>query len=171
MKLPNNRTLYYTIASIASMSLGYAFYAEFYQHITPCPLCIAQRVIIGFIAILAFVFAIHNPQNLVNKIYSLVLIALGAFGVKTAAHHQWLMNLPPEQQPLSCGMPLDILFKKVPLHSFLHTVLQGDAECGKVTWIIFGATPPIAVITLCSTIIFLCLIILFRKKPAAPKYL
>ena len=166
MKLPNNRTIYFAIAFLATISLAYAFYAEFYQHIEPCPLCIAQRVIIGVIALLAFIYAIHNPQNFVNKIYSLVLVALSAFGIKTAAHHQWLMNLPPEQQPLSCGMPLDVLFKKVPLNSFLHTVLQGDAECGKVTWMIFGITPPIAVITLCSTIIFLCSIILFRKKPA-----
>ncbi len=171
MKLPNNRTIYFVIAILATMSLAYAFYAEFYQHIEPCPLCIAQRVIIGVIGILAFVYAIHNPQNFINKIYGIILIALSAFGIKTAAHHQWLMSLPPEQQPLSCGMPLEVLFKKVPFNNFLDTVLKGDAECGKVTWLIFGITPPIAVITLCSSIILLCLIVLFRKQPVPRSYL
>ena len=171
MKLLNNRTIYFAIAVLATISIAYAFYAEFYQHIEPCPLCIVQRVIIGVIAILAFIFAIHNPQNFISKIYSIVLIAISTFEIKTAVHHQWLMNLPPEQQPLSCGMPLSVLFKKVPLNSFLHTVLQGDAECSKVTWVIFGITPPIALIILCSTTILLCLIILFRKKPTPLPYL
>jgi disulfide bond formation protein DsbB len=163
MKLPTNRIIFFVIGLLCTLSVAYAFYAEFYQKIEPCPLCIVQRVIIGLIAVLAFIYAIHNPQNIITKIYGLVLIFLSAFGIKVAAHHLWLMSLPPEQQPLSCGMPLAMLYQRVPLNSFLHTVLQGDAECGKIIWKIFGITPPIAVIILCSIVIILSLIIIFRK--------
>ena len=165
MKLPNNRTIFFIITFFCAISLAYAYYAQYYQNLEPCPLCIAQRLIIAVILLLSLLYGIHNPKTVLSKVYSLVLISFAAFGIKTAAHHQWLMNLPPEQQPLSCGMPLDVLFRRVPLDSFLHTVLQGDAECGKVTWIIFGITPPIAVILLCGFVILLSLVILLRKKP------
>jgi len=63
-------------------------------------------------------------------------------------------------------MPLGVLYDRVPLHSFLHTVLQGDAECGKVTWKILGLTPPVAVTILCCVIILIAAIIFLRQAKA-----
>ena len=164
MKFPNNRTIFFVITFLCVLSLAFAYYAQYFQNFEPCPLCIAQRVILAVIGVLALLYGIHNPKNLLGRVYGLVLFIISAFGIKTAAHHQWLMNLPPEQQPLSCGMPLDVLYKKVPLDSFLHTILQGDAECGKISWMIFGVTPPIAVIILCGFIALLSLVVIFRKS-------
>lgn len=163
MRFPNNRAIFFIITLLCVLSLAYAYYAQLYQNFDPCPLCVVQRVILEILAILAFIYALHNPKNLLSKVYGLVLFIISAFGIKVAAHHQLLMNLPPEKQPLSCGMPLDVLFKKVPFNSFLHTILQGDAECGKVSWMVFGITPPIAVITLCSIIAILSLAVIFRS--------
>ena len=142
-------------------SVAYALYAELYLNATPCPLCIAQRVIIAGIGLLALIFAIHNPHNWLKYIYNLIIAGLAIFGIKVAAHHIWLINLPPEKQPLSCGMPLEILYKKLPLNNFISHILQGDAECGKVNWIIFGVNAPTAVVILCSIVLLLVIYNLF----------
>ena len=164
MHLPTNRKIFFFIFITCTFSLAYAFYAEFYQGMEPCPLCIAQRVIIFVIALLSLIYALHNPRGVLSRIYGLIITVFAAAGIKIAAHHVWLINLPPEQQPLSCGMPLTMLYQRVPLQSFLHTILQGDAECGKITWKVMGILPPVAVIILCSIIAILGLLVTLRKK-------
>ncbi|MBP9743625.1 MAG: disulfide bond formation protein B [Burkholderiales bacterium] len=155
--------VFYLIAAISGLSLLYSFYAEFYLKFEPCPLCIVQRIIIIAIMVFAILFALHNShKNLIIRLYAIIIAALALFNIKTAAHHAWLMNLPPEQQPLSCGMPLNILYQRVPLPTFLNTILEGDAECSKITWTVLGAPPPYAVIILCSIITFFALIIIIR---------
>lgn len=158
------KKLNFGILFLTSISLVYAYFAEYYLGMEPCPLCIAQRVIVGLIFLISLIFAIHNPKGLAIRLYSLIILGLALFGIKISSHHIWLMNLPPDQQPLSCGMPLSMLYKRVPLNSFLHTILQGDAECGKITWKIFGLTPPMAVLILCSIIAISSIIIFFSKK-------
>ena len=163
--MPSNRNILAVIIALIIISLGYAFYAEFQLHLEPCPLCIVERVIIFTIAIPASLFFMHNPKNKFFKLmYSLPIVILAGFGIKVAAHHVWLTNLPADQQPLSCGMPLGAMYQALPLNSFLHKILAGDAECAKVSWQILGISAPMAVLLLCSVIILLTLIILFRKQ-------
>ena len=158
----SSRKILFTIALLCILSIAYAYYAQFHRGYQPCPLCIAERVILATTGLLALIYAIHNPLGWMRRVYGIILISIAIFGIKVAAHHQWLINLPEDQQPLSCGMPLAVLYDRVPLHSFLHTVLQGDAECSKVNWLILGMTGPTAVIVLCSLIIVLALIITSR---------
>jgi disulfide bond formation protein DsbB len=40
-------------------------------------------------------------------------------------------------------MPLDILFKKIPLGGFINTILSGTAECAMVSWKVFGFSGPL----------------------------
>lgn len=127
-------------------------------------MCIAQRIIIGCTGMLCLLFAIHNPQNILMRVYGLIVAAISAFGIKIAAHHIWLMNLPYNQQPTSCGMPLEVLYKKIPLNKFISYVLKGDAECSTVNWRILGMNAPMAVIVLFSIIIIIAMYIIFAKQ-------
>ena len=161
--MPSKQNLFIIIAVLSLASLGYAFYAQYFQNVEPCPLCIAQRVIIGIIAILSILFAIHNPKNFLMRIYGLIVGGFAIFGIKVAAHQLWLMNLPADKQPLSCGMPLEVLYQKIPLHSFIQYILKGDGECGKVNWTIFGMSAPTAVLVLCGIITLISLYIIFTK--------
>ncbi|MEN9946000.1 MAG: hypothetical protein RLZZ293_386 [Pseudomonadota bacterium] len=124
-------------------SVSYAFYAQIYQGAEPCPLCIAQRIIYGIVGILSFIALINNCQGFGSKFYALLLLASSGFGIKTAYHHVWLQSLPPEQWPASCGMPLEVLYHKIPLTGFIHTILSGTAECAMVNWKIFGFSGPL----------------------------
>lgn len=160
-----NRTALSAIIALIIIALCYAFYAEVIIHLEPCPLCIAERVILAAIIIPAAVFLIHNPKRIIFKlIYAIIIFTISGFGIKVAAHHIWLTNLPPDQQPLSCGMPLVVMFQNMPLDGFIHKVLAGDAECAKVNWHILGVNAPIAVLILFSVIIVLTLYTLFNNK-------
>ena len=145
-------------------ALAFALYAQYFQFVDPCPLCIAQRFIISIIGIFALLFAIHNPKNFLMRIYGVFIAGFSIFGIKVASRHVWLTHLPPEQQPVSCGMPLEVLYKKLPLNNFIGYILKGDGECGKVTWTIFNISAPAAVIVFLSIIALLSLYIIFAKN-------
>ncbi|MDQ5921978.1 MAG: protein dithiol:quinone oxidoreductase [Pseudomonadota bacterium] len=159
------RKIFVAITVLSMLSLIYSFYAEFYLKFEPCPLCVVQRIIIIAIMLFAIIFSTHTPRiKLSTRIYGVIIAGLALFNIKVAAHHVWLINLPIEQQPLSCGMPLNILYQRVSLPNFLQTILQGDAECAKLTWTILGMQPPYAVIILCGTILLLALLPIFKGK-------
>jgi disulfide bond formation protein DsbB len=170
MPIFSNRIRFLFIALLCAYSLAYAYYAQFYLGQEPCPLCIVQRVILAAIGLLALIYAIHNPQNWLSRLYGVIITGFAIFGIKVAAHHVWLTNLPADQQPLSCGMPLDVLYDQLPLTGFIHKILQGDAECAKVKWLVFGMSAPAAVIVLCSIIILVSLTVIFKKKKTLPQY-
>jgi disulfide bond formation protein DsbB len=146
------------------ISVLYALYAEYYQYISPCPLCIAERVVIFTIGLLSLFFALHNPKNNIVRVYAFIILILAMFGIKIVAKHLWIMNLPPEQQPTSCGMPLDVLFQRVPLNGFISYILRGDAECAKISWNILGVSAPLLVMVLFAVISIMSIMIILNKK-------
>lgn len=144
------------------LSITYAYYAQFRYGVEPCPLCIAQRIIYGAIGVVSLVAFIHNTRRAGNWGYGIILIGISLLGIKTAYHHVWLQQLPPDQLPTSCGMPLSILYKKIPLSGFIHTILSGSAECALVNWNIFGIAAPLVsmygyiVLALASLYVLIC---------------
>lgn len=165
-----NRFYYTIIALLCIVSVLYAFYSQFVLHLIPCPLCIAERVILIMVGALSLIFAGLNFKNkYINKFFALILIGLNSFNIKIAAHHLWLINLPPDQQPVSCGMPLAVLFNRLPINQFIDKILQGDAECGRVTWKVLGMNAPLAVIVLSVVIILISIMILTKTKYAVKK--
>lgn len=136
---PLNRRRLFGLISLFSFGLiAYAVYAQYYQGAEPCPLCIVQRVIYALTSLISLVALLHNCRAWGNSIYAGLLLLNNGFGIKIAYHHLWLQNLPAEQWPASCGMPLSILYKKIPLSGFIHTILSGSAECAAVDWKILG---------------------------------
>ena len=127
----------------SAASVTFAIYAQLFQGAEPCPLCIAQRVFYAIIAFFAFCALINNCKSWGNLIYAIIILAVALFGAKIAHHHVWLQSLPPDQWPASCGMPLEVLYKKVPLSGFIKTVLTGTAECAAIDWKVFGFSGPL----------------------------
>ena len=159
--------IFFLIAILCLGSVAYAMYAEYYLGANPCPLCMAQRIIIASIGLLSLLFALHNPRGWLNYLYNLIIGGLAILGIKVAAHHIWLINLPPEKQPLSCGMPVEALYKNLPLNNFISYILRGDAECGKGNWEILGVNGPTAVVILCSIVLLLVvynLLMIYRNR-------
>lgn len=138
----NNRIIFSLIVLASFSSVGFAIFSQYYNNVEPCPLCIVQRIIYLIAGLVALIAFFHKPQCFISRIYAVILVAIGLFGIKIAYHHVWLQSLPPEQWPASCGMPLSILYKQIPLSGFIHTVLSGTAECAMVNWKILGINGP-----------------------------
>src|SRR5690606_27527502 len=86
--------------------IAYALYAEHVLGLTPCPLCIFQRVAVIAVGVLFLLAALHNPGRTGARVYGVLtgLAALG--GVAIAARHVWIQAQPPGTVA-ACGADLD----------------------------------------------------------------
>src|SRR6478609_1786672 len=100
----------YLLGFIASFGLvGLALFIQTQNSLEPCPLCISQRIVFMSLGLVFLLAAIHNPQGLWRKIYSvlLVLIALGGAGV---AIRHWYLQAHRESMVADCGVGFDYMF-------------------------------------------------------------
>jgi len=88
-------------------------------HLTPCPLCVTQRVFVMAIGLLALLAFIHAPEK----------------------RHLWLQSLPEHLVP-ACGSGIAYLFQTLPLMDALKVILQGDGDCAEVVWSQWGISIP-----------------------------
>lgn len=127
-----------------ALMIGYALFAEYYQGMNPCPLCIFQRI--GFLAI-GFVFlmaTIQGPKKWGTWVYGCFIWILCLMGGAVSLRHLWIQSLPLDQVP-SCGAPLDFLMETRHAHGGLwgviQTVLSGSGECAHVNTVLGLSMP------------------------------
>jgi len=121
--------------------IAYALYAQFHLGLDPCPLCIFQRIGIALLGVIFLIAALHNPRDPGARVYA-VLIAIAALAtVAVAARQIYLQHLPPGAIP-SCGAPLSMMLKFMPLTAVIRKVLTGSGECGIVNWTFVGLAMP-----------------------------
>jgi protein dithiol:quinone oxidoreductase len=121
--------------------ISYALYAQFHLGLDPCPLCIFQRVGIAALGVVFLIAAVHNPRGWGARVYP-VLIAIAALAAGgVAARQLYIQHLPPGAIP-SCGAPLSMMLKWMPLTTVIRKVLTGSGECGIVNWTFLGLAMP-----------------------------
>lgn len=121
--------------------IAYALYAQFHLGLDPCPLCIFQRIGIVALGIVFLIAALHNPRRAGARVYA-VLIGIAALAtIAVAARQLYIQHLPPGTIP-SCGAPLSMMLKFMPLTAVIRKVLSGGGECGMVNWTFLGLAMP-----------------------------
>ncbi|MGA7540507.1 MAG: disulfide bond formation protein B [Steroidobacteraceae bacterium] len=121
--------------------IAYALYAQFELGLDPCPLCIFQRIGIAALGVVLLIAALHNPRRWGARVYA-VLIALAAGAtIAVAARQLYIQHLPPGAIP-SCGAPLSVMLKFMPLTALIRRVLSGSGECGVINWTFLGLAMP-----------------------------
>lgn len=111
--------------------LGFALYAEYVLGMTPCPLCIFQRIGFLVMAVCFLLGALHGPRGRVRWVYAGGALLGAVFGMAVAGRHLWIQSLPADQVP-SCGPPLDYMFSAFPFAKVLRMVFTGSGECARV---------------------------------------
>jgi len=121
--------------------LAFALYSQFYLGLEPCPLCIFQRIGIGLLGLAFLAATLHEAQGGGRYVYAglIGVAALATLGI--AARHLYVQSLPPGAIP-SCGAPLAVLMKFMPVWQLIRKVLTGSGECGLVTWRFLGLAMP-----------------------------
>ena len=121
--------------------IAYALYAQFHLGLDPCPLCIFQRIGIAAVGVIFLLAALHGPRGWGSRVYG-VLIAIAALAtVAVAARQLYIQHLPPGAIP-SCGAPLSMMMKFMPLTTVIRKVFTGSGECGVVNWTFLGLAMP-----------------------------
>ena len=139
--IPSTRNLNWIIGFGCMFLIGVALYMEHMMHLEPCPLCIFQRVAVITAGLIAIVAALHNPQRLGIKVYSLMVVMASTVGGALAIRQLHLQSLPEDQVP-SCGPGLDYLLDVFPMQDVIQMVLVGDGSCAEVAWSLLGISIP-----------------------------
>lgn len=141
MNIPATRQLNLAGFVACAGMMGYALYAEHVLMLTPCPLCVFQRLAVISLGVIFLLAALQNPDGWGRRIYAaLILVAAGA-GVGVAGRHVWLQNLPPDKVP-SCGPGFDYIIDSFPLADALKLIFSGSGECASIDWRFLGLSMP-----------------------------
>ena len=133
----NSRKFFIVIFTICIGLLIFGLYLEHVHGLEACPLCIFQRIAYTVIIFIALIGVIHNPRNLLQIIYKLLMVISAITGAAIAGRQIWLQHLPPELVP-ECGPGLDYMFNVFPFGEALKMIFTGSGECAEVKWRFIG---------------------------------
>lgn len=114
--------------------VAYALYSQQFQGLTPCPLCIFQRVGITALGAAFVLAALPGERQLLLRRGTAALVLLVALTTASiAVRHLYIQHLPADRVP-SCGASLDYMMQVLKPTDMLRKVLTGSGECHKVDW-------------------------------------
>ena len=124
----------FLVILICLMALSTSFYLEYYVGISPCILCVAQRLL--FSTILVF-FLLKHIFSIQTKYFLLVPLFFTFLGLIASTRQMYLQNTVADQA-LSCGPKFFDLFVSLPFAEFISRIFQADSGCLQPTYMIIG---------------------------------
>lgn len=109
-------------------AMGFALVLQHVFGLDPCPLCVLQRIGVVGAGLFFLAAAVHNPDTLGRRVYSILAYIPIFAGGGVAARHSWLQHLPADQVP-SCGPGFDFIVGAFPMADALNMILKGSGEC------------------------------------------
>jgi len=164
MPLPRTLNLLIFIATLGLMAV-----ALFMQHVwglTPCYLCIVQRLFVILTGLIALAAFIHNPGRKGLRLYGAATCVSALVGAGFSIRQLWLQSLPENLVP-ACGPPAEYLFDALPLMEALPMLLSGDGNCAEVQWSLFGISIPGYTLIAFAGLALLGSIQALRREPQA----
>lgn len=162
--IPGNRLINLGIFLVCVITIGIVLYMEHVMMLSPCGLCITQRVFVILCGLVCLAAAIHNPAATGQKLYAFGAAAMCVVGSYFAGRQIWLQHLPEDQVP-ACGPGLGYIYENFPLIETLSFLLQGDGNCAEVQFRFLGLSIPemsmVAFVLLFAT----CMYMAFRQQP------
>jgi disulfide bond formation protein DsbB len=139
-ELLSARRLFVLAVILVVSAITAALYLQYAVGLTPCPLCVLQRM--GYIvaAIFALLSALAAPGSWLRPLLGTLAIVGSLAGGSVAAWHVWLLAHPPES--LGCGRPFEWFNDDFPLITWLPRLFRGDGDCLAVDWKFFGLNVP-----------------------------
>ena len=140
MRLSRRRANLLGVAA-CGIALAFAFYAQYGMHLTPCHLCIFQRVEVLVLGAVFLLAVLHDPGQLGARIYAVAIGIVALVTAITAGRHVWIQLQPPGSVP-GCGADLDFMLEVLPLMQVIIKVFKAGGECAKVDFSFLGISMP-----------------------------
>lgn len=162
MNLPHARYLFLLGLGICGALIGSAFYLQYVEGLEPCPMCMAQRIMLYLASMVFLLGALHNPQQIGRRIYAGVILLAALGGAGLASRQLWLQGLPEDQVP-ACGPDLDYMLEVFPWQEIITVMLRGSGDCAEVQWTFLSLSIPGWSLLWFAALAALALIIWLRK--------
>ena len=137
LAIPDNRIINIGVFLATAATIGIALYMEHVMLLSPCGLCITQRVFFILCGLVCLASAIHNPAADGQKIYAFAAAAMCIFGSYFAGRQIWLQHLPEDLVP-ACGPGFTYIRDNFPFIELLDFLLVGDGNCAEVQFRFLG---------------------------------
>ena len=140
-----------------SMLMAVLYYQN-HLGLSPCHLCIFQRVAMMGTGLVFLVAALHAPSGAGARwSYAALTSIVAGIGVAIAGRHMYVQAHGSNEL---CGGTLSYLFDNLSPLAVIQMVMKGDQDCAKVDWTFLGQGMPFWVL-----VIFVGLIALAIAMP------
>jgi len=137
MNLARSRPLFFLAFVVCTLVISAALYLEYEAGLTPCALCILQRIFVVAVGATSLIAYLHAPGAVVWRIYSSTMLVFAVAGAATAERQVWLQALPA-QSSLSCTPGYEYLFEALAMNQAISRLFSGDISCGEISWSMLG---------------------------------
>lgn len=138
MSLASSRFLFLMASIAAALALGISTYLEYSVGLTPCSLCVLQRLCLMLFLTNSLVACVHGPGQRGSLFYGVAGLVFATGGM-ALAWRQVLMQ-SHSFEPFS-----DCIAQPKLMDSWwcaLHRVLDGAVDCANITWTLFDLSIP-----------------------------
>lgn len=125
-------------AAFTALVLGASFYFQYFKGLSPCPLCIMQRICV-FLLLILILFSLKKVKKI--RIISVLQLFVACSGLFFSLRQLWLQSLPEGSAP-ACLPGLDVAIRYFPWQTIVKTLFWGSADCAEVNWSLLGISMP-----------------------------
>jgi protein dithiol:quinone oxidoreductase len=135
MKLPAPRLTYFLGLVVITLVLGFTAFLQAYESITPCPLCILQRLTLMVLGILFFFGAIVKFRKMGQHIIGAASALVAFAGVLFAGRQVWMQYVPSSDAG-NCGVSLNYMLQTFPFKEVVDKIFNSGVDCARIDWTI-----------------------------------
>lgn len=114
-------------------ALGGAIFLEQSRMLSPCPMCMLQRIVFASLGVLFLIGSIFKFKSALRYVYSGSILLFSFLGFAIAAKQFWLQYFAPPQK-ISCSAGLERLIQMYPILDALKIALNGSPECSRIDY-------------------------------------
>lgn len=148
---------------ICSSALIGAVILEQQYMLSPCPMCMLQRIAFACLGFTFLVGTVIHFKSALRYVYSLVILLFATIGFAIAAKQFWLQYFAPPQK-ISCSAGLERLIEAYPILDALKIALRGSAACSVIDFTIFTISISGWSVIMFGTFIVLTIYIIYLQK-------
>ena len=123
--------------------LSSSFLFEYVLNLSPCLLCLVQRVIVSILLLLAIFTLIRVVKGMRVWVFRGISIIVSLLGVLVAWRHVWLQQNAVFFDSVSCLPDIHYMLKVMSLSQVItHIISNVGSECTEVKWTFIGYSMP-----------------------------